>query len=166
MVVPETASPGTVATVTRLVKSPAVGSADSITRMPMPSATVRALTRLTCSSTWPAKAPASTAEVSSRVSNSASAPEQVTSMRSKPPPESPAASRPSFEASGRNGPSTSMSSARACGMLTALETNPPVSAAATCSATITPARSCASWVDAPRCGVTTTLGSVRISPSV
>ena len=41
-------------------------------------------------------------------------------------------------------------------MLTALVTTPPVSAALTCSAVTTPARSCASAVDAPRCGVTTT----------
>ena len=44
------------------------------------------------------------------------------------------------------------------GMFTAVVTTPPVSAAATCSATCSPARSCASTVDAPRCGVTTTLG--------
>ena len=87
-------------------------------------------------------------------------------MRSKPPPPRPTASRPSLEASGRKGPITSMSSARAAGMLTALETNSPDSAAATCSATIRPARSCASWVEAPRCGVTTTLGSDSTSPSV
>ena len=51
-----------------------------------------------------------------------------------------------------------MSSALIAGMLTAVETTPPVSAATTCSAVCTPARSCASAVEAPRCGVTTTLG--------
>ena len=50
-----------------------------------------------------------------------------------------------------------MSSAQTAGMLTAVETTPPVSAATTCSAVWTPARSCASVVEAPRCGVTTTL---------
>ena len=49
-----------------------------------------------------------------------------------------------------------MSSAETAGMLTAVETTPPVSAATTCSAVWTPARSCASVVEAPRCGVTTT----------
>ena len=67
--------------------------------------------------------------------------------------------RPRREASGTYGPRTSRSSAPITGMLTAFETRPPSSAAATCSATITPARSCASPVDAARCGVTTTLSS-------
>ena len=57
-----------------------------------------------------------------------------------------------------NGPSTSMSSGLIAGMFTAVETTPPVSAATTCSAVCTPARSCASVVEAPRCGVTTTFG--------
>ena len=59
------------------------------------------------------------------------------------------------------GPSTSRSSAPTVGMLTAFVTSPPSSAAATCSATITPARSCASSVEAARCGVTTTFGAVE-----
>ena len=49
-----------------------------------------------------------------------------------------------------------MSSLPTFGMLTAFETSSPFSAATTCSAVITPARSCASAVEAPRCGVTTT----------
>ena len=49
-------------------------------------------------------------------------------------------------------------------MLTAFVTSPPSSAATTCSATITPARSCASSVDAARCGVTTTLSSPSSGP--
>ena len=57
-----------------------------------------------------------------------------------------------------------MSSARIAGMLTAFETSSPSSAAATCWATITPARSCASSVDAARCGVTTTLSSSSSGP--
>ena len=51
-----------------------------------------------------------------------------------------------------------MSSGAIAGMFTAVETTPPVNAATTCSAVCTPARSCASVVDAPRCGVTTTFG--------
>ena len=47
-------------------------------------------------------------------------------------------------------------------MLTAVVTTPPVSAAVTCSAVTTPARSCASAVEAPRCGVTTTSSRSRI----
>ena len=50
------------------------------------------------------------------------------------PSASPIASRPSCVASGRNGPSISMSSAPIAGMFTAVETTPPLSAATTCSA--------------------------------
>ena len=49
-------------------------------------------------------------------------------------------------------------------MLTAFVTSPPSSAAATCSATITPARSCASSVEAARCGVTTRFGASSSGP--
>ena len=63
-----------------------------------------------------------------------------------------------------NGPSTSRSSAPIDGMLTAFVTSAPSSAAATCSATITPARSWASSVEAARCGVTTTLSSSSSGP--
>ena len=56
---------------------------------------------------------------------------------------------------------TSATSAASAGMLTAEVTTPPVRAAATCSATTTPARSWASEVEAPRCGVTTTPGSPK-----
>ena len=55
-----------------------------------------------------------------------------------------------------NGPSTSRSAWSTTGMLTAFVTVAPSRAATTCSATITPARSCASPVEAARCGVTTT----------
>ena len=63
-----------------------------------------------------------------------------------------------------NGPSTSRSAWSTTGMLTAFVTMPPSSAATTCSATITPARSCASSVDAARCGVTTTWSSSSSGP--
>ena len=51
-------------------------------------------------------------------------------------------------------------------MLTALVTTPPVRAAVTCSAVTTPARSWASAVEAPRCGVTTTSARAKIGCSV
>ena len=63
------------------------------------------------------------------------------------------------------GPSTSRSSAPTTGMLTAFVTSPPSRAATTCSATIRPARSCASSVEAARCGVVTTFSSPSSSPS-
>ena len=50
--------------------------------------------------------------------------------------------------------------------LTANGTNSPRSASTTCSAIVWPALSCASAVDAPRCGVTTTLSSSNSGDSV
>ena len=47
------------------------------------------------------------------------------------------------------------------GMLTALRITPPPSASATASAISTPTLSCASFVDAPKCGVSVTCGSLR-----
>ncbi len=52
--------------------------------------------------------------------------------------------------------SSSASSPSTSGTLTALGANWPLSARATCSATWVPARSWASLVEAPRCGVVTT----------
>ena len=69
-------------------------------------------------------------------------------------------------ASGRKGPRNSSSSGGTAATLTAFDATRPSSAAATCSATITPARSCASRVDAPRCGVTTTFSIPSSSPGV
>ena len=69
-----------------------------------------------------------------------------------------AARRPRRRQSGTNGPRTSRSSAATAGTFTAVVTLPPVSAATTCSAAWKPARSVASAVEAPRCGVTTTFG--------
>ena len=51
-------------------------------------------------------------------------------------------------------------------MLTAFVTRPPSSAAATCSATITPARSCASSVEAARCGVSDDVRRLEQRPRV
>ena len=94
---------------------------------------------------------------SSRVSCSAIRPRNSATIRSTEPLPRPWASRPSFSHSGTNGASASISSGRTAAMLTALVTTPPESARRTWSAVIVPARSCASAVDAPRCGVTTTL---------
>ena len=57
-----------------------------------------------------------------------------------------------------------MSSAATPGTLTAFVTTRPSRAAATCSATITPARSWASSVEAARCGVTTTVSRSSSGP--
>ena len=151
--------PETTDTRTRSAKSRAVGSRDSRTASPRSSASDGALTRLTSSSTVPASAPISTASVRKRVSRSAIRPRYSISTRSIEVPGAIAtASWPSLRHSGTNGPSSSWSSAEMAGMLTAVDTTPPVSAATTCSAVCTPARSWASAVEAPRCGVTTTCG--------
>ncbi len=138
MPVPATATrspPATTVTRISSLKSCASETDFSSKTMPRCSAIVGALTRLTCSSVRPCSAPPITASVSRRVSNSAMRPMKAASMRSTELPSASAiARRPSCAASGRNGPSTSMSSAPIEGMLTAVETTPPVSAATTCSA--------------------------------
>ena len=57
-----------------------------------------------------------------------------------------------FFAERHEGPSASISSGRTAAMLTALVTTPPFNAAVTVRAVTTPARSCASAVEAPRWG--------------
>ena len=80
------------------------------------------------------------------------------------PPASAVNSRPSRSASGRNGCTVAFASVAA--RLTANGTNSPRSASTTCSAIVWPALSCASTVDAPRCGVTTTESSSNSGDSV
>ena len=75
-------------------------------------------------------------------------------------------SLPSISQSERYGMSSSASSPSTSGTLTALGANWPLSASATCSATCVPARSCASFVEAPRCGVQTTLSYLNSGLSV
>src|SRR6266511_1844965 len=72
-----------------------------------------------------------------------------------PPLASAVKMRPSLETSGRKVRRASVTGPAST--LTALGTNWPASASSTCSAMVTPALSCASAVEAPRCGVTTTL---------
>ncbi len=66
----------------------------------------------------------------------------------------------------RYGMSSSASSPTTSGTLTALGANCPLRARATCSATCVPARSCASLVEAPRCGVLTTWSYLKRMSSV
>ena len=80
------------------------------------------------------------------------------------PPASAVNSRPSRSASGRNGCTVAFASVAA--RFTAKGTNSPRSASTTCSAMVWPALSWASTVDAPRCGVTTTVGSSNSGDSV
>ena len=82
-----------------------------------------------------------------------------------PPEASPAVSAPIRSASGTNGRTTSVTSAPA-ETFTAYGTNSPFRASRTISATVVPALSWASRVDAPRWGVTTTPGSPNRGESV
>ncbi len=74
------------------------------------------------------------------------------------PPAIPVNNWPSFSASASPGRTSSATTPPAC-TFTASGTNSPRSARRTDRATARPALSCASWVEAPRCGVTTTLSS-------
>ena len=134
--------------------------------MPRSAAMSGAFTSFTVSSTRPWKTPFSVATVSSLVSCSESGPWTAIVTREGHAPASAIARRPSFAASGTNGPSTSSSRGSTTGMFTAVRTTSPSSAAATCSAMTTPARSCASVVEPARCGVTTTCGQLQQRPGV
>ena len=90
-------------------------------------------------------------------------PRNSASTRPIEPWPRPCASRPRRSHSGTNGTSASGSGAW---MLTALVTTAPASAARTCSAVSMPARSWASAVEAPRCGVTTTSSRANSGCSV
>jgi hypothetical protein len=131
-VVPTTRLPPTVIR-TRSVKSRAASSLVSATSIPRSSASEGALTRLTSSSCGrrarlqrgegeqPGVALGDAAEVLDLDAVHAGALGQGHGEAPEPAGE------------GRNGPSTSMSSAEMAGMFTAVETTPPVSAATTCS---------------------------------
>ncbi len=80
------------------------------------------------------------------------------------PPATDVNSRPRRSASGMNGCTVALASLAA--RFTANGTNSPRSASTTCSAIVWPALSCASAVDAPRWGVTTTLSSSNSGDSV
>ena len=89
------------------------------------------------SSTRPASTPSKASIVSSRVSRSAIRPKNSVWIRSIDEPSATASAVaivPRALHSGKNGPSSSASSAAIAGTLTALVTTPPVSAATTCSA--------------------------------
>ena len=141
------------------MKSCACGLLLSAIAMPRSCASVKALTSFTASSVCPESRPLTTWIVSSRLSRSAMRPMNSTSTASTEVPDArAAASWPRLAHNPTNGPTASRSSAAIEGTLTALVTAPPVSAATACSAAWYPARSVASAVDAPRCGVTTTFG--------
>ena len=127
--------------------------------MPRSSASEGAFTSLTGSSVRPSSAPLRTCTVTRRVSRSAIRPRYSTAMASIDVPSASAVPiRPSAWARPRKGPRASRSSPPTAGTFTAVVTTPPVRAARTCSAAWKPARSVASAVEAPRCGVTTTFG--------
>ena len=158
-----TSSPTCSRTTTSSVKSSEAASRVSVSSMPRSSAMCGPFTRLTGSSVWPERIPTRVGDAEDpRVLVGQAAAElhldpvgRALAERLREPPEllaerherAPAAPSPP------GGPAA---------MLTAVVTTPPVSAAVTCSAVTTPARSCASAVEAPRWGVTTTSSRSRI----
>ncbi len=86
-------------------------------------------------------------------------------MLAATPPAIAVKTRPSFSTSGRAGRISSATTPAAC-TLTASGTNSPSRASFTDRATARPALSCASRVEAPRCGVTTTPGRPKSGLSV
>ena len=81
------------------------------------------------------------------------------------PPATAVNTWPSFSASGSSGRTSSSTTPPAC-TFTASGTNSPCSASLTLRATASPALSCASAVEAPRCGVATTLSKANSGDAV
>jgi hypothetical protein len=109
-------------------------------------------------SVWLRRKPASTALVIGLAFSSAAAPSVCTEIRVIAPVVSWPTRLPSFSASAMYGFSFGASSADRLGMLSALVTPPDTRKSAICSATWMATLTCASVVDAPRCGVDTKLG--------
>ena len=106
-----------------------------------------------------------TASCTTETSNSAILPRTSTVTDWASPPATAVNTRPSFSASGRPGRTSSATTPPAW-TFTASGTNSPCSASRTERATAVPALSCASVVEAPRCGVTTVFGSPNSGLSV
>ncbi len=119
---------------------------------------------MTESSTTSVKTPLSAASSSTRTSWEAISPRTSTSSLVATSPARAVNTRPSFSASGR--PGLTSSATAPPWTLTASGTNSPASASFTLRATWVPAFSWASWVEAPRCGVTTTWSSSKSGLSV
>ena len=124
---------------TRSVKSRATSSFVSATSIPRSSASEGALTRLTSSSVWPASTPLSVASVSRRVSRPGEVAEVLAldARDARPRRARWRGGRGAARAAGR-ARAPPCPPRETAGMLTAVETTPPVSAATTCSAVWTP----------------------------
>ena len=131
---------------------------------PRSAASAGALTNVTGSSMTEENNPRSAESRSTSTSSEASSPRTWTDNDTGSSVDSTPTSRPSLRTRSSHGATSSPTTPPPT--LTASGTNSPASASFTLSATSVPARSCASPVDAPRCGVTTTCGSSNSGLSV
>ena len=106
------------------------------------------------------KIPRTAASCRIEVSMAARSPRTSTTTWLGTPPATAVRIVPSRDTSGIHGWSSSATGPAAC-TFTASGTKSPRSASLTDRATAVPALSCASLVDAPRCGVSTVFGAVR-----
>ena len=127
---------------------------------PCSAARAGALTKVTASVMTPPKMPRTAANCRIEVSWAARSPRTSTLTRLGTPPATAVRMVPSLDTSGIQGCRSSDTGPAAC-TLTASGTKSPRSASRTDLATAVPALSCASAVEAPRCGVSTVLGAVR-----
>ena len=132
---------------------------------PRSSARAGALTKVTWSSTTAENTPRSAASCSTVTSSAASSPRTSTVMDEGNPPATAPSRTPSLRTSSSQGPTSSPTTPPAW-TFTASGTKSPASASSTLFATSVPARSWASVVEAPRCGVTTALGWSNSGESV
>ena len=123
---------------------------------PRSAASAGALTNVTGSSITEENSPRNAESRSTPTSSEASSPRTCTEMDTGSSAESTPISKPSLRTRSSHGATSSPTTPPPT--FTASGTNSPASASFTLSATSVPARSCASAVDAPRCGVTTTCG--------
>ena len=123
---------------------------------PRSAAMVSALTKVTGSSTMPENRPRTADRPSTFTSSVESSPRASTSRRTGALASMRPTTNPSFRASSSHRATSSLTCPP--DTLTASATNSPARALSTLAATSVPARSCASAVEAPRCGVTTTSG--------
>ncbi|SKV04842.1 Uncharacterised protein [Mycobacteroides abscessus subsp. abscessus] len=131
---------------------------------PRSSAIDGAFTNVTWSSITDENSPRNAESFSTATSSEASSPRTSTDNEVGSCSETAPISTPSLRTTSSHGATSSLTTPPPT--LTASGTNSPARASCTLAATSVPARSCASLVEAPRCGVTTTWSSSNSGLSV
>src|SRR5699024_9309396 len=159
-------SPSAEMTFTRTVELCPFASSlvETLTVTPRDSAMDIALTKVTTSLVTPENRPRTADRPRTSTYSVESCPHAVTSMATGAELRNFPDARPSLRA--RSSQPATSSPTEPPETLTASGTNSPAKALSTESATSVTARSCASTVDAPKCGVTTTCGSPNSGESV